>query len=298
MNPDQYAKANATIARLVELYPRTFFLLGRHRSPLKIGISDDLIAAGVAEPDELERALGLYCRSFGYRRAMRVGAARLNLAGGAEGTVSVEHASTAEELDKRRAAYRARKAEAEHRAAEEAHKRYIDAWSTMDKLSALYPLAFFVKGRNRRRPLKRDIVKDIIVDAGANVLVETDVENALRFYMGSKDYLKGVKEGVERISLAGEPTGVLVTADEAAAAASYLAIVERRREERKAAAQPITLPTVEMTAVQPIAVAVQPAVKTIAPQPISETAQPKRRLLGLADLKAAAMARRQLESAT
>ena len=129
MNPDQYAKANATIARLVALYPRTFFLLGRHRSPLKIGIFDDLVDAGVAEPGELELAFGLYCRSYGYRKErMRAGAARLNLAGGADGTVSVEHAVTAKELEKRRATYRARK-EADRIAAEDAaHKRYTDAW--------------------------------------------------------------------------------------------------------------------------------------------------------------------------
>jgi sRNA-binding protein len=80
MNQEQYAKANAAIERLVELYPRTFFLLGRNRWPLKIGIFDDLVVAGIMEPGELELAFGLYCRSFGYRRAMRVGAARLNLA--------------------------------------------------------------------------------------------------------------------------------------------------------------------------------------------------------------------------
>jgi sRNA-binding protein len=114
MNPDQSAKANAAIERLATLYPRTFFLLARYRWPLKIGIFDDLVAAGVMEPDELELALGMYCRSFGYRKAMRVGAA-----GGADGTVTAEHASTAKELEGRRVKYRARK-EAERKAAEEA----------------------------------------------------------------------------------------------------------------------------------------------------------------------------------
>ena len=125
MNQEQYAKANAAIERLATLYPRTFFLLGRDRWPLKIGIFDDLVAAGVMEPSELHLALTAYCRSFGYRRAMRVGAVRLNLDGGADGTVSAEHAATPEELEKRRAKRRAKYArkEAAARAAEETARK-------------------------------------------------------------------------------------------------------------------------------------------------------------------------------
>jgi sRNA-binding protein len=89
-----------------------------------------------------------------------------------------------------------------------------------------------------------------------------------------------MKEGAERLNLAGEPVG-FVTADEAKDAADGAKAcqmrIERRRTKREAA-QPITQPA------QPIK------------QPITETAQPKR--LGLADLRAAALARRHnLENA-
>ena len=269
MTEDQYAKAVAAIERLATLYPRTFFLLGRNRWPLKIGIFDDLVAAGVAEPGELELAFGLYCRSFGYRRAMRTGATRLGLDGGAAGTVSAEHAVTAKELEKRRATYRARK-EAERKAAEEAaHKIYVEAWETIDKLAELYPLAFFVKGRNRR-PLKLDIIKDLV-----GGMPERELENALQFYTRSHWYFYTMrKEGTERINLAGEPLG-LVTADEAKDAVAGMKAcqlrMDRRRQKREAEAA--QLPITETA------------------QPIAETAQPKR--LGLSELKAAAMARRQ-----
>jgi sRNA-binding protein len=106
----------------------------------------------------------------------------------------------------------------------------------------------------------------------------------LRFYTQSFGYLRNMKEGAERLNLAGEPVG-FVTADEAKDAADGAKAcqmrIERRRTKREAA-QPIT---------QPITQPAQPIT-----QPITETAQPKR--LGLADLRAAALARRHnLENA-
>jgi sRNA-binding protein len=292
MNQEQYAKANAAIERLAMHYPRSFFLLGRNRCPLKIGIFDDLVATGVMESDELHQALRLYCQSYGYRMAMRAGAARLNLTGAADGAVTAKDAATPEELEKRRAKYRARKEEAERKAAEEAHKRYTDAWAIIDKLEELYPLAFFVK--DKRRPLKLDVLKDI-VDATATVLVGADVENALRLYTGSNKYLKGLQEGVERIDLAGEPTGLSVTAEEAAAAVAYRARIKRRRQEREAAN--LGAPARACTTEQPIPqTAAAPPIPEMV-QPIPETVQPKRQLSGLADLKAAALARRNMENA-
>jgi ProP effector len=195
----------------------------------------------------------------------------------ADGTVSAEHAVTAKELEKRRATYRARK-EAERKADEEAaHKRYTNAWAIIDTLTKLYPLTFFIKG-HKRRPLGLDTIKELI-ETG---MPEHAVTNALHFYMGSYGYLKSVKEGAERINLSGEPVSS-VTADEAAdAAAGAIACrvrMNRRREKQKAeAAQaPAIIEAAPLQEVQPTT---------------TEAAQPKRRLLGLADLKATAMARR------
>jgi sRNA-binding protein len=116
-----------------------------------------------------------------------------------------------------------------------------------------------------------------------------EVATALRFYTQSKGYLKNTTEGAERINLAGEPTGLLVTADEAADAAAAAKAcqlrMERRREKQKAeAAQARVEESPKITEAAQLQEVRSPT--------ILETAQPKKRL-GLSDLKAAATARRQ-----
>jgi ProP effector len=85
----------ATIAQLAERYPQAFFVLGRQRKPLKIGIDGDIAAGGAIRPADLRWALCAYCASPGYLRSFQVGAARLDLVGNEADRVTaadVEHA--------------------------------------------------------------------------------------------------------------------------------------------------------------------------------------------------------------
>ena len=240
---------------------------------------------------ELRVALGAYTRNIGYLLNMQEGAARIDLSGNPVDVVSAEHAAgpakwAKDRIQRKQERARARK-EAERQAAEAAaHQRYVEAWETIGKLAAAHPLAFFMKG-HKRRPLGLDIVNDLVA-TGAMGTVDM-LENAVRLYTRSLGYLKSLKEGAARVNLAGEPTGSLVTADEAAEAAAAViackARMERRRQERQAAEPQLPAPV--QTVAPPIQMVVQP---TVAP------AQPQR--IGLADLKTSALARRQLESAT
>ena len=120
------------------------------------------------------------------------------------------------------------------------------------------------------------------------------LENAVRLYTRSLGYLKSLKEGAARVNLAGEPTGSLVTADEAAEAAAAVIACKATNgapAARTAGGGRPSAAAAEQMVVQPIPDG------GAAPEMVTpETAQPRR--IGLADLKAAALARRQLESAT
>jgi ProP effector len=80
------------IAKLVLVYPQTFFLDQASRRPLKLQIHYDLrsdATHGLTDA-ELRTALARYCKSAGYLAAMTLGAQRINLAGEPSGTVSAE----------------------------------------------------------------------------------------------------------------------------------------------------------------------------------------------------------------
>ena len=120
------AKAIAGIGYLAALYSQTFFILEKRRQPLEIGIRNKLLAAGVMKPGELGLALMVYTRSHGYRRALRTGAVRLGLDGEPAGIVTTEEAArSAEELQKRGAKLRERKA-AQARSAEETARQVAE----------------------------------------------------------------------------------------------------------------------------------------------------------------------------
>ena len=89
------AAAVSIIASLTESYPGTFSVWERRRRPLKVGIGDDILAGGTFTRRELGAALGLYCGSRGYLRAMRLGRPRIDLAGTPAGTVTPEEAKVA-----------------------------------------------------------------------------------------------------------------------------------------------------------------------------------------------------------
>jgi sRNA-binding protein len=60
--PRKYADAIATLWLLVERYPACFSMAEHKRRPLKIGIRQDIIAAGLGEmtPSQLSAALRVY----------------------------------------------------------------------------------------------------------------------------------------------------------------------------------------------------------------------------------------------
>ena len=86
----------ATIAMLAERYPKTFFVLGVQRKPLKIGIADDIVADGTIQSKDLRWALGAYCNSPDYLRSFQAGAARLDLNGNEAGIVTADEAEHAQ----------------------------------------------------------------------------------------------------------------------------------------------------------------------------------------------------------
>lgn len=93
----RHAAALSVIARLAEAYPNTFSVYEPRRRPLKGVIGNDLVAAGTFTSRELGAALGLYCSSRGYLRALRPGAARIDLAGTPAGVVTPAEAQIAAE---------------------------------------------------------------------------------------------------------------------------------------------------------------------------------------------------------
>jgi ProP effector len=89
--------AYATIELLASTWPNCFAVKFRDRRPLKIGIADDVAAAveGAITSEELDAAFAVYTRQTGYLRALRQGAARIDLDGNPAGVVTADQAATA-----------------------------------------------------------------------------------------------------------------------------------------------------------------------------------------------------------
>lgn len=104
-----YQEAVAVIARLADAYPQAFAVYEKRRRPLKLGVRENLVTAGM-DLQEIRLALSVYCRSYGYLRNMRAGATRVALNGEPAGIVTTEEAArSAEELRKRGAKLREQK---------------------------------------------------------------------------------------------------------------------------------------------------------------------------------------------
>src|SRR5262249_12241240 len=128
-------------------------------------------------------------------------------------------------------------------------------------LAELYPKCFSIY-EGRRRPLKIGIHKDILA-AVDGVITPAELHGALGFYCSNPVYLGHLRKGAWRLDLNGEPAGG-VTRDEAAHAREMLARIKTKKANR--------------------AMAAKAQAKAQAP--------PAKRL-SLADLKAAALARKQ-----
>jgi sRNA-binding protein len=134
-------------------------------------------------------------------------------------------------------------------------------------LAETFPNCFSIY-EGRRRPLKLKIHLDIQA-ALDGAITPAELHRALGTYCANRVYLRHTRTGAWRLDLDGKPAGV-VTADEEAHAKATLAGIRAKKEVRTATAK----------------AAAQPAIS-----------QPAKRL-SLADLKAAAVARKQSESCT
>jgi hypothetical protein len=88
-------RAIAIIAILAERYPRAFAVYEARRRPLKIGIYNDIEGF---DGRDLELAMMIYTKSFGYLTQMRVGVDRIDLDGRRAGSVTEEDAADAQRL--------------------------------------------------------------------------------------------------------------------------------------------------------------------------------------------------------
>jgi ProP effector len=88
-NPDP----RIIIGILAEKFPRTFFVNGSQRRPLKIGILEDLTAAEAKlSKSKIRLAVRVYTSSIGYLSAMHEGTDRIDLAGEVAGVVTEDEA--------------------------------------------------------------------------------------------------------------------------------------------------------------------------------------------------------------
>jgi sRNA-binding protein len=96
MSKQFFVRANGGIAVLAEHFPVVFVLEGRQpHKPLKIGIKEDIAAAGVMPTEDIKPALRLYVRRLMYQRALAAGGCRYSLDGKPCGEVTAEQAAGA-----------------------------------------------------------------------------------------------------------------------------------------------------------------------------------------------------------
>jgi ProP effector len=95
--PIQRQDIDATIDLLAERFPRAFFRYERKRVPLKIGVTEDILAAlgDAIDRKLLGLAIRFYCNNFCYRAAQLEGAPRIDLEGAPCGAVSEADALSA-----------------------------------------------------------------------------------------------------------------------------------------------------------------------------------------------------------
>jgi len=87
------AANRAAVQLLCETYPQTFAI--SEPKPLKIGIQEELVADGKLSQNKIKRGLASYVRAYAYLRSQTDGAARVNLAGEADGAVTADEAAHA-----------------------------------------------------------------------------------------------------------------------------------------------------------------------------------------------------------
>jgi ProP effector len=146
------------------------------------------------------------------------------------------------------------------------------------QLAELYPNCF----RQPRQPLKIGIHNDVV--ARHPELRPSLIASALKTYTRSLGYLETLKAGAERIDLEGNPVGTVTDADEEDAKRK-IAKTARRAEAKAIEARNAAAPA------KPVAerAGQQKPIPEAKSQQLTPAGPPR---LGLADLKAAAQARR------
>jgi sRNA-binding protein len=139
----------------------------------------------------------------------------------------------------------------------------------VETLAARYPRAFYVR-QIKRRPLKTGIHLDLTADGA---FTTDEIALALRWYVSNPGYRGRLLAGAERVDLLGAPPGT-VTETDAEQAAKSLERLRAKRLARKAS-PPAPSPARSSTPAR-------------SPAPAS----PPPRRSGLADLRAAAAARK------
>jgi ProP effector len=94
---DGVTKVKAAISELVAAFPAAFTLDPMLVRPFKLGIKDDLYLQSDLSHRRITAALRAYCNSVHYLQATTEGAVRIDLAGGAAGTVTATEAHHAKE---------------------------------------------------------------------------------------------------------------------------------------------------------------------------------------------------------
>lgn len=98
--------------------------------------------------------------------------------------------------------------------------------AALQLLMDAYPKVF---DRNNVRPLKIGIQEDLIAD---EKVAKNKIKRALASYVRSLNYIRSIREGVERVNIAGEAAG-LVSAEESLHAKNKLRELNKQRREKR-----------------------------------------------------------------
>jgi len=88
MTPEERQKREAAIRTLAERWPKCFAVEEKRRRPLKVGIAEEIRAAGLDV--DVSAALAYYAHNASYMKALLAGAVRIGLDGEPAGTVTAE----------------------------------------------------------------------------------------------------------------------------------------------------------------------------------------------------------------
>jgi ProP effector len=152
------------------------------------------------------------------------------------------------------------------------------ATATIALLAARFPACFALDHR-RRRPLKIGIYEELRAALGDDI-DQPALRTALRHYTAAPGYLRSLTEGAARLGLDGAPAGT-VGADQAARATRELSWHQRQRTAAKPAK------TTKSTKIA------KPTKQTM--MPMTASAPPQAKRIGLAELRAAAAARKAVQ---